>query len=311
MPAPANILVIKLSSLGDFIQSLGLFRAIADHHPGDRLILLTTAPYAELGQGCGLFDEIWLDERPKAWRVDGWLRLRNRLKRARLARVYDLQRQDRTGWYFRLLRPKPPEWVGIVPGCSHRYLDPPESLHIMERHARMLALAGIDRVPPPDLSFLTADVTRFGLEPPYALLVPGSSAHRLVKRWPSQRFIEVAEEIARNGITPVIIGGAAELDAIRAITAACSSARHVTTDLGELVSLARDAVVAVGNDTGPIHLAAAAGCPVVALFSGESHPVRARPPGPSVIILRSAAIAELPVSDVLDAIQQIKAIPQV
>ncbi len=306
MPEPRKILVIKLSSLGDFVQALGAFKAIRNYHGHDRLILLTTKPYVEPARGCGLFDEIWLDERPVWWRPDRWLRYRKRLRAAGIWRVYDLQRQDRTGWYFRLFRPRPPEWVGIVDGCSHRYIDPPRPMHIMERHKEMLALAGIEEVPAPDLSFMAAEVGRFALVAPFALLVPGSSPHRLVKRWPGESFIELARDLDGEGITPVLIGGAPEQDLIRSISAACPAARQVTTSLGELVGLAQGACVAVGNDTGPIHLIAAAGCPVVALFSRESHPVKARPAGPSVVVLQSARIADLPVSEVLGAIDRIK-----
>lgn len=306
MPEPRKILVIKLSSLGDFVQALGAFRAIRAHHQDDRLFLLTTKPYVEPARDCGFFDEIWLDERPLWWRPDRWFRYRRRLRGAGISRVYDLQRQDRTGWYFRMLRPCPPEWVGIVPGCSHRYVDPPRPMHIMERHKEMLALAGIEEVPPPELSFLAADVGRYALNSPFALLVPGSSPHRLVKRWPAESFIELARDLDEKGITPVLIGGAPEQDLIRAISAACPAARQVTTSLGELVGLAQGACVAVGNDTGPVHLIAAAGCPVVALFSRESHPVKARPPGPTVVVLQSARIADLSLTEVLAAIEQIK-----
>lgn len=305
----SKILVIKLSSLGDLIQVLGAFRAIRDHHRNDRMILLTTEPYVELARESGWFDEIWVDERAPWWRPDSWLRLRNRLLKAGISRVYDLQRQDRTGWYFRLLAPKPPEWVGIVRGCSHRYVDPQEPLHIMERHTQMLALAGIDRVPPPDPSFAARDVSHFGLAAPYALLVPGSSPHRLVKRWPGERYIELAQSLAANSITPVLIGGLAEESEFQKILAACSVARRVTTSLGEIIGLARDALCAVGNDTGPIHLIAASGCPVIALFSDQSDPIKARPPGPVVTILRSAKLTDLTVSDVLDAVQEIRREP--
>ena len=57
------------------------------------------------------------------------------LKRGgRFGRIYDLQLSQRSAWYFRLLGPRRPEWVGVVPGCSHRYVPPVEPKHIMTRH---------------------------------------------------------------------------------------------------------------------------------------------------------------------------------
>jgi len=57
----------------------------------------------------------------------------------------------------------------------------------------------------------------------------------------------------------------------------------------------------VGNDTGPVHLAAAAGCPVVAIFGGESDPALCAPRGAAVEVLRGVPLAGLPVGAVAGA----------
>jgi ADP-heptose:LPS heptosyltransferase len=301
-----RILVIKLSSLGDFVQSLGAFRAIREHHRDVELTLLTTRSYVLLAKGCGFFDEIWVDERPSWLRPDQWLALASRLRRARFKRVYDLQRSERTGWYFRLLGTGKPEWVGAAQGCSHRYIEPSMPTHAMERHAQMLALVGIERVPPPDLSFVQADVSRFALPQEYALLVPGSSPNRKIKRWPAENYVHVAKWLAARGVTPVLICGPAEREEAQRIAAACPKARDIDTGVNEIVELARRAKIAVGNDTGPLHLIGAAGCPVVALFCRESHAVKTRPPGPLVHVLQRPHLADLPVAEVLEAIRKVE-----
>ena len=53
-----RILVIKLGALGDFVLATGPFAAIRDAHPDDEIVLLTTAPYTQMGRSCGLFDEV-------------------------------------------------------------------------------------------------------------------------------------------------------------------------------------------------------------------------------------------------------------
>ncbi|HEY9539047.1 MAG TPA: ADP-heptose--LPS heptosyltransferase, partial [Kiloniellaceae bacterium] len=160
MPSsPDRILVIKLSALGDFVLSVASFQAIRAHHREAAIALLTTAPYRRLAEASGCFDAIIVDPRPAWWQPGRWLALRRQLADGRFERVYDLQRSDRSGSYFRLLpRPKP-EWVGVVPGCSHRYRPPADRvLHICEREAAQLALAGVPRPDLPDLGFLTADL---------------------------------------------------------------------------------------------------------------------------------------------------------
>ncbi len=300
-----RILVIKLSSLGDIVMSMGAFQAIRAHHPDAEIILLTTPPFAALAEASGCFDEVWLDGRPKPINVPGWLALTRRLRRAGFARVYDLQRSQRSGWYFRLLDRPRPEWVGVVPSCSHRYQPPPgPALHIMDRESAQLALAGITAVPPPDLSFLQAEVGRFALPEASALLVPGGARHRPGKRWPAERYAALANTLAASGVTPVLLGTALEAEVLAEIAATCPEARNLCrqTGLADIAVLARGALAAVGNDTGPMHLIAAAGCPVVALFSADSDPAKVAPRGPAVTVLQRAELAELPLEDVLAAL---------
>jgi ADP-heptose:LPS heptosyltransferase len=59
----------------------------------------------------------------------------------------------------------------------------------------------------------------------------------------------------------------------------------------------------VGNDTGPIHVIAASGCPTVVLFSAESHPVKSKPQGPSVEVLHRPVLAHLTVAEVMSAVK--------
>lgn len=302
-PTHKNILVIKLSALGDFVLSIGAFQAIRAHHPDARMTLLTTRPFRRLAEATGCFDEVWIDDRPPIWRPDRWLALARRLRRARFDRVYDLQRSERSGWYFRLAGR--PEWVGAVAGCSHRYRAPRgPARHIAEREAAQLALAGVGPIAPPDLSFLDADLERFALRTPYALLAPGSAPHRPAKRWPVECFAALARELAARGMTPVLLGTEAEAGALAEIARACPEARDLCGETGfaEIAALARGARLAVGNDTGPMHLIAAAGCPSLVLYSADSDPARTAPRGPKVAILRERSLADLKLDRVLAAL---------
>jgi ADP-heptose:LPS heptosyltransferase len=299
-----NILVIKLSALGDFVLSLGAFQAIRAHHPGARITLLTTRPFQKLAEASGCFDAVWFDDRPPLWRPDRWLALGRRLRAARFDRVYDLQRSERSGWYFRLAGR--PEWVGAVAGCSHRYVPPPgPARHIAEREAAQLAAAGFGAIELPDLSFLDADLGHFALTPPYALLVPGSAPHRPAKRWPAERFAALAQALAAQGTTPVLLGTKSEARELAQIARACPAARDLCgeTGLEEIAALARGARLAVGNDTGPMHLIAAAGCPSLVLYSAESDPLRTAPRGPKVAILREDTLETLELERVLTALE--------
>ena len=277
LTGPSRILVIKLSALGDFVQAMGPFAAIRAHHKGAHITLLTTAPYADFARAGPWFDEVWVDARPKFWQLDAMLALRRRLIAGRFAMVYDLQTSDRSGWYFRLMGR--PNWSGIAPGCSHPDSNPErEHIHTIERQAIQLRLAGIPDTPPPDLSWVTADVARFALPARYALLVPGGAPHRPAKRWPVEHYVALAKSLAGRGIAPVLIGTREDAGPIAGIDGAVIEARSLLgrTGFADIAALARHAVAAVGNDSGPMHLIAAANCPSVVLFSAASDPSNTR-----------------------------------
>src|SRR3546814_20122580 len=111
------ILVIKHSALGDMILARPLFRAIRAHHPGERIVLLTTAPYVELTRASGCFDAIWTDSRPKLWQPGALLRLARLLRSEDFSRIYDLQGSQRTRRiYYRLMGSTRDRRVGHAEG---------------------------------------------------------------------------------------------------------------------------------------------------------------------------------------------------
>jgi ADP-heptose:LPS heptosyltransferase len=304
----ANILVIKHGALGDFVMASGAFAAIRRHHDGDHLTLMTTAPFADLARASKLFDEVVLDDRPRAWQLAALWRLRQALVAPGFERVYDLQTSDRTGFYFRLL-PKPrPLWSGIAAGCSHPHRTAHRGeLHTIDRLAEQLTLAGIGQVPPPSLDWLRADLGRFRLPAGIALLVAGGAPHRPEKRWPVERFGELARALTGRDIVPLLLGTEKERAAMAAIAATEPRARNLCgkTSFAEVAALARRAAVAVGNDTGPMHLAAIVGCPCVVLFSAASDPKRTAPRGRDIAILQVGNLATLAVADVLGALDRV------
>ena len=308
---PTRILVIKLSALGNVVLSLGPFAAIRRHHPDAEITLLTTPPYAAFLAGSPYFDRIWTDGRPRWWDLPALARLRRQLIGAGFARVYDLQTSGRSSRYFRLFpRAHRPEWSGNAPGCSHPDRSPDRArLHDFDRQVAQLREAGIPDVPLADLGWSRADLSPFALPADFALLAPGSSPHRPDKRWPAAAFGRLAAALAARGIVPVVLGTAGERGLAAAIRQVAPAAIDLTgrTKIEDLASLARAARLAVGNDTGPMHLLAAAGCPSLVLFSAASDPALAAPRGPHVAILRRDVLADLPLEAVWAAAEALAA----
>lgn len=298
---PRNILVIKLGALGDFAQAFGPFQAIRKHHPGDRITLLTTAPFVELALQLPWFNAVAIDARPKALDLKGWRALRRMLRDGGFDRVYDLQTSDRSSGYRKLFLPGPqPEWSGIAKGCSHPHRNPRRDfLHTIERQAEQLADAGIADVPPPDLGWLRDRLDGFDLPERFALIAPGGAAHRPAKRWPAAYFAGLTTHLDGLGIASLLIGSSDEAGLHAEIMAAGKAASLAgRTSFDQIISLGRRATLAIGNDTGPMHLVAMTGCPTLVLFSAESDPALCAPRGEKVKVLRRDDLAGLSVGEV-------------
>ena len=298
---PAKILVIKLGALGDIVQAMAPAAAIRAHHRDAEIVFLTTAPFVALARQAPYFDAVWIDERPRD--PAGLLRLRRRLREARFDRVYDFQTRPRTALYYWLMRQGGrPEWSGTAPGASHPHLTPGRNrMHTLDRQEEQLRLAGVTApVGLPDLTWAASDIGRLGLPQNYVLLVPGGAAHRPEKRWPVANYAKLAARLAASGLTPVVIGGAEERPLGGAIAAAEPRSRDLTgeTGFGDIVALGRGARRAIGNDTGPMHLAVAGGAAATVLYSAASDPALTAPRGSGVVILRRRTLAELDVDTV-------------
>ncbi len=304
-----RILVIRLGALGDFVLSFSAFAAIRAHHPDATITLLTTAPFADLAKRAPWFDRVEIDARPRWWNLPGLFRLARQLRGYNF--VYDLQTSTRSSRYFRLAG-RPP-WSGIARGCSHPHDNPLRDLmHTRERQHEQLEAARIIDFSAPDLNWLPPGPVLPG---PYALLVPGAAPHRMNKRWPADKYGALAADLAARGLHPVVIGAAAEAPLAATIHAACPDALDLTgqTGIADIFGLASRAAIAIGNDTGPMHLAALSGCPCVVLFSAASDPALTAPRGPHgewPRLLRAPDLAQLSVVEVTDAAQCLAPPPQ-
>jgi ADP-heptose:LPS heptosyltransferase len=297
-----RILVIKFGALGDFAQAFGPFAAIRAHHPGAEITLLTTPPFAPLARQAPWFDQVWENGRPRG--LAALWALGRRLRAARFDRVYDLQTSDRSSRYHWLVG-RGVEWCGIAAGASHPHANPRRDfMHTVERQREQLAMAGISHFPAPALDWLDADIARFALPDRFALLIPGASPGRPAKRWPVENFADLA---AALDIPAVILGGPAEASLGATISEATPDARDLTgkTSFADIAALARRAAFCIGNDTGPTHLAAVAGCPTLALFGEDSDPALCAPRGPRVAVLRHQPLAALRLAAVQAALQEL------
>lgn len=278
------MLLIRRSSFGDVLLVEPVARALR-HALGARVDLLTSPPYAALAREAMGFAAVIED--------NGLLPLRDRLPVARYDVVIDLQNKLRTRFLARHIPAlrrvhlqKRSRAGGLLALVGH---DPPiHDRHNTEIYFEALRSLGV-----------TTDVleARFGPElhisEPFRFLGPGRrlglcpGASRATKRWPPERFGQLADrlfEIAPD-LRVVLVGGPEDRSLLSAVRAAIHQAPIEPVDLSaeDVLGLAR--VVSamdlmVSGDTGPAHLAFGLGVPTVVLF-GPTSSVRWGPRGPN------------------------------
>ena len=301
----AKILITKWGALGDLVQALSAIKTIRQANLDAHITLLTSPVFAPWMRQCPWLNEVWEDARKPFWTLE-WLKFRRRILREKFDLVFDLQNSQRSGFYWKMLGSKRPKWSGVVAGATYRQ-DPwsRRNLPVLERLQDQLKVAGIDQFLMPDLSWMTSTKILPKLPEKFVILVAGASAHRGEKIWPIERFMMLAKALISKGIMPVWIGGAAEATLKKEIAVQCPESLDLIgqTDFFDLAQMARQALGFVGNDTGPCHLLAYAGCPGVMLFMEKSRPALVVPPLSAVKTLVRERVDLIDLQDVWSLVQ--------
>jgi heptosyltransferase-1 len=298
-----RILLVKLSSFGDVLHALPTLEALRAANPLAHITWLVEAAYAPLLSGHPALDEVWVAPRLRPGEFfsgSNPARLR-RLVRQLRARpfdlVVDLQGLFKSAVWVALANS--PRKVGYNRTRELSYLALTERVPPFdpEDHAvnRYLNLAHYLGAPPAlpvfrlgldagaDISALIPD----GTDRPLAVLHPG--ARWASKLWPPASWARLAAWLSRDrGFQVAVTGSAADRELVAAILQQ-SEAPLLNlagrTSLAELAAVLRRARLAVTTDTGAMHLAAALGTKVVALF-GPTAPWRTGPFGSGHLVVR-------------------------
>jgi lipopolysaccharide heptosyltransferase I len=352
-----NLLLVRLGSLGDIVHALPVAAALRDRYPDARIDWLVDARHAALLDLVPLVDRRIVVSPAGRLRVDrpghpgdrrfsgrtGVLSAIRFLRDQRYDAAVDLQGLIKSAVLARASGAR--RVVGFdranlrEPQARAFYTEsvaPPPGVHVVEKNLAVLPVLGapVPAVPrfPLDIPFSPGlEAVRAALGPDtwargYALVNPGAAWPN--KRWPPTRFGELAAALKqRHGLASVVSWGPGEESLGRDVAGASGGAALVAppTSVGDLLAIARDAVFAVSGDTGPLHLAAAVGTPIVALF-GPTDPARNGPWSPDDVSLSRFAdcvchyerrcrrarpcIEDISVEDVLAAIERRLAIPR-
>ncbi len=301
--APASILVIRLGAIGDVIRTLPAVSCLRRAFPEARISWAVEEPSRTLLEGDPVIDEVLVLRRKI---LSAALRLRDpagalghlrsyvgSLRERRFDWAVDLHGTLKSALLARASRAR--RILGFGPGHTRElahllYSDPvPLPQRKMSRVERALAVAealGADRSSPRRILPVregAARAVRPFLEEearkrPRVFIYPGTSPAQAYKRYPADLLARAADRIAGDSGGSVILGwgpgeeGIAN-DLLRSMSRPALLAPP--TRLDELAELVRGCDLFVGSDTGPLHLAAAVGIPLVALYGPTDAAVNA------------------------------------
>jgi lipopolysaccharide heptosyltransferase I len=280
---PARILIIKPSALGDVVHALPVLNLVRRRWPAAQVSWLVSNSCAGLLQGHPQLDEVIQFDRKlfgNSWRnpAAAWQmsRFNRSLARRKFDLVIDLQGLFRSGWMtwrtgaaIRVGSTAAREFGGIF--CTHLApVDPAQQA--TERYLAVAEFLGLGREPVEFIFAISDDDRRsvdelLPAQKPYAVLLPATNWQ--TKRWPVERFAALIEPIRRRfGLESVIAGGADAAVLAAAMPGGINLAGR--TNLRQLVALLERADLVIGNDTGPMHIAAALGRPLVTMYGPTS-----------------------------------------
>lgn len=270
-----NILIIKLGALGDFVLADAAMQAIKKHYPDATFTLLTTPPFVSFAEKMGHFDHIFSFERFSFGNFLKLLDFVRWIQKTNFTHIFDLQMVDRTRayyYFFKLFSPTPFRWIGHVRASSYFLEDVYFNKHVRERFERLLSRMGIPCPAPLDLRRMGEKIDVPGLSSRYILMVPSASmAFGGAKIWPLKQYNALIPHLTALGYDIVVVGGKTDDHRLLATHARVFDLTGKTS-FHQLIYLATHATAAIGGDTGPMHMAAAAHAPVFCLFSKKALP---------------------------------------
>lgn len=295
---PKKILIIKPSSLGDIIHSLPFLDVIRDFFHDAEIHWVISKGLEGLLEDHPMVNKIWIINKDQ-WKnlkkvkntVSEVRHLFRELRNEAYDMVIDLQGLLRSG--LLTIATGAPLRIGFKEAregsrffYTHR-VEGGKEIHAVDRYLKVAAFLGCDITDvcfPFPLSFNSSLVTRhLSLSEDYAVIVPG--ARWKTKIWPAERFGKLASLLPLKSL---VIGSRADVDISNRVVE-CSGGNAISiagrTDLKELREIMRGAKFVVSNDSGPMHIAAALGVPVFAIF-GPTSPARTGPYGYGHVVIR-------------------------
>ena len=257
----SNILIIKHGSLGDLIQANGAIKDIKNFFKNRKVFLLTAEAYSIFMSECPYLDGVIIDKRLPRWNLFYLKKLKDKLLRYDISKVFDLQNSSRTKFYRRFIITNT-EWssteTSLEPGQNKSKFDQDP---VLDRMEKQLKKSGVDTefTKNIDLDWATIDISRLLKQysnNEYILLFPFCSVKHQNKKWPYFRELISEIKIDYKNKYPILLApGPQEIEEASKLNGKVVLDDNKPVNIKTLVSLINKAKFVIANDTGPAHIA--------------------------------------------------------
>ena len=294
-----QILVIKHGALGDIIQGLDAFASLRAGFKDAAITIMTSAAFAPLIRQMPYFDEVVVDERAPFWHLSKSWHVRQLLQRP-FDVIIDLQCSKRTARYHRYFTPADRRWLGTAKGCSDPY---PDFTNVNNRDRMLAAIHMLGhKTKTASLDFFATQASS-ALKMPasYAVLMPGCSPAKPSKKWPASRYSDLALLLNQQGITPLVVGTKQDEADCHAIAETHDFVMNLCgqTDLAALARLCAGAHYCIGNDSGPVFLAARTKARTLMVMGPDTNPAMSAPVGDKADYIKADSLSALTADEVM------------
>jgi heptosyltransferase-1 len=298
---PQRILITRLSAIGDCVQTMPLACALRDLFPRAYIAWIVEPAAAPLVSTLAEVDRVMVVTKRVLRTLGSIWRIRRELRAERFDLALDPQSLVKSAGLAWLSGARQrigfaaPVGREIAPWLNNQLV---KSLaeHRIDRYLELLQPLGVTlpprrfgiRIPAEADQFATATTDELRLMGGYAVLSQGAGWDS--RLWPTERFAEVARQLAAWGVGSLVTWGSRRERAWaeEVVAGAAGAARLApATSILELAALIRRAKLFLGADSGPLHLAGALGTPCVSLF-GTTRGEETGPQGPSHVLLQVA-----------------------
>lgn len=299
-----NILIIKHGSLGDVVMSFGAIKTIRVNYHNSLIFLLTQSNYKKFFNNLPFVNEILTDDRVSIF--PSVLNILKIVKNKEIDLVIDLQNSTRTEIYnFFLKYFRKCKILSSKKFSHYKYKQKKTGVqHVTKNHQDQLKVLGINNYFKPDLNWMIKGNIKTSNK---VIIIPGASKSGEYKKWPSQKYAQVAKFLVNKNYEIYLTGSGMDLDTINEIIEICPESKNKINEsiIEDFYELCMKSKLIITNDTGPAHIAGLTDKNVIWIANDNKISRSCYPLGNNLHKITSRNVKNISVNTIINKIEEI------